>query len=359
MQTCKKRVSVLLLTLSLLFTACAAPTPYSRYQIIYIDCLDTVCVIDVYLHEDQDPDFIKDAIHEELLRYHRLFDAYHSYDGVTNIHTVNERAGAGPVTVPQELLSLLIFCLEEGARIDYRTNLAFGRVTRIWKDFFNDVSDGGMEGREFASGELSLPPQDILAAAGMHTDPARILIDTEASSVSLSDPDMLLDVGAVAKGYIAEKLSDFIRDLGVESACLNLGGNIKVVGERKDTDGRRYWTAAVKDPVTLEPLSVVLKLTDGMTVVTSGNYERYVQIDGTRYCHLIDPDTLYPVQGMASVTVVAKDSGLADYLSTALFTVDVERGQEILSLYPDAEALWITSDYEIYRTEGFDSCLVP
>ena len=103
---------------------------------------------------------------------------------------------------------------------------------------------------------------------------------------------------------------------------------------------------------------MIVRLNDQETMVTSGNYERFVDIGGIRYSHLIDPVTLQPAQQMSSVTILAQDSGLADYLSTALFMVDVETGKEILSHYEGAEACWVTSDYQVYMSSGFADHLV-
>ena len=137
-----------------------------------------------------------------------------------------------------------------------------------------------------------------------------------------------------------------------------MGGNIRFVGERKAGDGRPYWLGSIQNPETMQAYNMRLKLEDGGTIVTSGNYERYVLVDGVRYCHLIDPDTLRPAEKLASVSIVAKDSALADYLSTALFTVDVETGKEILSHYEGVEAYWVTCDYKTYSTDGFEELIV-
>ena len=109
----------------------------------------------------------------------------------------------------------------------------------------------------------------------------------------------------------------------------------------------------IKDPTTGGELGLRIRMDDQACLVTSGNYERFVEVDGVRYHHLIDPDTLLPAQGYYSVTIVAKVSGLADYLSTALFTVDAGTGKEIVACYEDVEVFWITDDLQIDYTDGF------
>lgn len=356
----KSGLAAVLFTVCMLFSSCGGEEKYEHEQYIYLDVFDTISYIDVYLKDAEKASSYEEAIHEELLKYHRLFDAYNSYEGVHNVHTINSQAGKEPVKVDDELFELIKFSLDNMEKTSCRTNVVLGSVTGIWKDFMNtaaELQENTEEDKEKES-EITLPSQEELEHAAEHTDWNKVVLDEEKKTVFLEDPDMILDVGAVAKGYTAEKLADYIRSLGIESASINMGGNIKFVGERKAGDGRSYWLGSIQNPETMQAYNMALRLEDGGSIVTSGNYERYVMVDGVRYCHLIDPDTLRPAEKMASVSIVAKDSGLADYLSTALFTVDVETGKEILSHYEDVEAYWVTCDYETYATDGFEALIV-
>ena len=340
-----------------LLTACQVPAQktYEKKRYIYTDYLDTVCVVDLYLEQGSDTDY-KDQIAEKLQYYHQLFDAYHPYDNLTNVWSVNRAAGDHAVAVPDDLYRLLQLCLDQSGQTGGRTDISMGAVTKIWKQFMERIS-ADSEDTEIPSG-IVFPSQEELQTAKSHSGMEYIILNEEQHSVYLSDPDMLLDVGAVAKGYIAEQLAVCLRSLGIESACINLGGNVKVVGKRLAADGRTYWTSTVRNPETRQEYDFVLKLEDNDTLVTSGNYERFVQIDGVRYSHLIDPDTLWPAQEMASVTILATDSALADTLSTALFSLSVEEGKEILSHYDSVEAFWVTSQYETFWTDGFPSHII-
>jgi thiamine biosynthesis lipoprotein len=296
---------------------------YTKRTYQYWDVLDTISTVQVYLRDDQDRDYYDNWIHEELLGYHKLFDAYNAYEGINNVYTINENAGIQPVQVDESLYDLIAFCIDNMEATYSRTNIAFGSVTSIWKQFMSDASDESeLAEKENREPVYQFPDEEELAAAGEHTDINNIILNEEDHSVYLADPDMRLDVGAAAKGYICEQLAQDMLAAGIDSACISLGGNVKVID-------------------------------DQTCVVTSGNYERFVDIDNVRYCHLIDPDTLQPSQGMSSVTVICKDSGLADYLSTALFTTDIETGKEILSHYDGVEAFWITDTYEIDYSDGF------
>lgn len=353
-------LTAVLLTACMLLSSCGMQEKYEHEQYVYLDAFDTISYIDVYLKDTEKSSGYEEAIHEELLKYHRLFDAYNSYEGVNNVNTINSQAGKAPVEVDEELFELIKFSLDNMEKTEYRTNIVLGSVTGIWKDFMNTTARLQEEAREKGEEEpeITLPSREELERAAEHTDWNRVILDEEKKTVFLEDEDMILDVGAVAKGYTAEKLADYIKSLGIESASINMGGNIKFAGERKAGDGRSYWLGSIQNPETMQAYNMGLRLEDGGTIVTSGNYERYVMVDGVRYCHLIDPDTLEPAGKMASVSIVAGDSELADYLSTALFSVDVETGKEILSHYEDVEACWVTCDYEIYTTDGFEDLVV-
>lgn len=353
----KRIITILAVSIlaGLLISGCSAK--YERCEFYFLDCFDTECSVIVYIKDSEDKKQLYQDVHEVLMQYHRLFDAYNSYDGVNNIYTINQNAGIQPVSVDSELFELLAFCLEEGEKIDYRTNIAFGQVTRIWKEVIANVSaakNGGEEDERALS--ALLPGLDELTEAAKHVDAGKVILDREGMTVYLEDKDMILDVGAVAKGYAADRLAEYLLRRGIDSACISLSGNLKVIGEKKNNAAAREWLAAIRDPQgenRNDALSYKLMLPDGISMVTSGNYERFVMVDGVRYSHLIDPDTLFPVQNMASVTIISDSSLLADYLSTALFTVDIERGREILDLYEDVEAVWITSDGRVCYTEGF------
>lgn len=328
---------------------------YEKHTYVYWDVLDTTSTIQVYLTKDQDSDYYENWIHEQLIFYHQLFDAYHSYDGINNVCTINEQAGRQPVIVQEPLYDLIQFCIEQMESTQSRTNIAFGSVTAIWKQFMSEASEEqALAASEDREPTYRFPDESALLAASQHVDIHSIILDEGQHSIYLDDSDMRLDVGAVAKGFICERLAQDMKAAGIDSACISLGGNVKVIGEYRGSENRTYFTLAITNPSnSSQYLDFKLKIDDQTCVVTSGNYERFVDIDGVRYCHLIDPDTLYPTREMSSVTIICQDSALADYLSTALFTVDIETGKEILSHYDGVEAFWITDTYEIGYTDGF------
>ena len=188
-----------------------------------------------------------------------------------------------------------------------------------------------------------------LRAAAEHCDMDDVLIDPMAGTVELLDPDMSLDVGAIAKGYVVELVAQHMQAEGVEHAVLSVGGNVRAIGFRDAQSAP--WRIGVRNPVAGEPEVAVVHLSDA-SLVTSGVYERFYTVDGTAYHHIIDPATLFPSNHYLSLSVVCSDSGLADILSTALFNLDLEAGQELLENFPDTDVIWILSDRSIVKTDG-------
>ena len=170
-------------------------------------------------------------------------------------------------------------------------------------------------------------------------------VNIEGTEISFTDPGLSLDLGAAAKGYAAGKAAEAVKKTGVESFALDLGGNVVTGRAKPDGD----WLIGVTDPEG--GLYTKLAVSD-LAVVTSGDYQRFYELDGVRYHHIIDPDTLYPADTYRSVTVICGSSAYADALSTALFCMSVEDGKRLAREF-DAEALWIKADGSAERTSGF------
>ena len=182
-----------------------------------------------------------------------------------------------------------------------------------------------------------------------------VVIDETAGTVFYADPQLRIDLGAVAKGYAAQKVADKLREAGLDSFILNAGGNV-ICGDAP-RDGRTQWTVAVED---VDGVTTRLKLgLKNLSIVTSGDYQRYFEVDGQRYHHLIDPDTLYPAAHMRAVSILHPDSGLADFLSTAAFLLPYEESRALIESIPEAEATWLLADGTEHCTEGFQKLMEP
>jgi thiamine biosynthesis lipoprotein len=344
----KRLIISLLAVLLLVVSGCAKKT--TRYQAEFLGVFDTVTTIVGYSESKEEFTALVGRIKDKLTEYHRLYDIYHSYEGLNNIKTINDNAGKVPVKVDKELISLLLSAKEKYYLTNGKANIALGSVLRIWHEYREKgISDP-------LSAEI--PPRKLLEQAARHTDIEDIIIDTKASTVYLSDPGMSLDVGAVAKGYAAERTARYFEDEGVSSLLLSVGGNVRAIGGKPGKNGMEPWNIGIKNPDKESPDTELCSvLISGYSVVSSGSYERYYTVNGTRYNHIIDPSTLSPASYFTGVTIICRDSGLADGLSTALFIMPLEMGQKLVEGLNGVEAMWVTGTGEIVYSKGFKSFL--
>jgi len=316
-----------------------------RYKDSFFDVFDTYSEITVYAASEADGKAAVDKAHTELLAYHQLYDIYNDYPGLNNLKTVNDNAGLSPVTADARLTGLLTFAKEMDVRTGGRMNVAMGSVLSIW----HDHREAGIADPENAT----LPTLAELQAAAEHTDISLVEIDTEAGTVYLADPLMRLDVGAVAKGYAVEQVARQMIADGITSALLNIGGNVRAIGRRGDGVA---WQVNIQNPdLSAANQSLTSLNIADLSLVTSGSYQRYYTVDGKQYNHIINPDTLYPADTLWGVSIVTQDSGLADALSTALFTLSADQGQTLLRNFPGVEALWVEPDGSVIRSDGFSA----
>lgn len=336
-----KRCAPLLLAL-LFLGGCGAPGTAGprQYQATFLTLFDTVTTVVGY--GDSEADFQQTArqIHDELLEYHELFDIYQEYPGKNNLKTINDNAGIAPVAVDDRIIRLLLDCRMLCEQTDGRVDVTLGSVLSLW----HDARETAVHDPEKAA----LPGEGALREAAAHTGFDKVLIDQQAGTVFLTDPALRLDVGAIAKGWAVEQVC-----LAAQPGLLlSVGGNVRATGPRP-TDGTA-WVVGIRDPDggNADYLHT-LYVTDG-SVVTSGDYQRYFTLNGRRYHHIIDPDTLYPANSWRAVTVISPDSGLADALSTAVFTLPLEEGRALAEAL-GAEVLWIGTDGSRHSTPGFEA----
>lgn len=333
----KKKVC-LLLAVALLLSGCAAPAgsnTQNRYETSFLGFFDTVTTLVGYAESEAAFQQAAQRIQNELERYHQLFDIYNEYPGVTNLKVVNDRAGQEPVTVDQAIIDLLVFCQEMEQATGGMVNVAMGSVLRLW----HEARNAGMENPDAAQ----LPGLEALQAASAHSDLADVILDEAACTVQFADPELKLDVGAVAKGYAVE----MVCRTAPAGMLLSVGGNVCSTGPKPDGSS---WVVGLQKPDGDGYLHTVYA--DRTAVVTSGDYQRYYVVDGVRYHHIIDPETQMPADKWQAVSVVCRDSAVGDALSTALFLLDQQAGQALLDQF-DAEAMWLDKDGNEYFSPGF------
>ena len=251
---------------------------------------------------------------------------------VSAISAINQAAGTSEaLPVSPHFETVLRFALSVSRESDGAFNPLIGPVMRVW----------GFNG----STPRSEPPTTAeLSAAVARTDWRTVEITslTNGAAVRLPTAGMSLDLGAIAKGYAVDLAWDRLCAAGYTNLLIDLGGNLRAIGE--SAHERRGWRTGVRNPFAQGALVGSFLLGNGEAVATSGNYERFVEIEGIRYAHIMDSRSGKPVTGMAGTTVVAPTAMLADALSTTLFVLGPEKGAELLRRHPGCEALWIPDD---------------
>ena len=310
----------------------------------YYGLFDSFVTVSSYA-EDTPEDFSLNCalVYEKLQYFNKLFDIYNSYDEITNLCDVNASAGKVPLKVDTELIDFVEYSIDICKKTDLEINIAMGSVLKLWHDAREAANEGGTP---------EIPSKSALEDAFSHTNIDSILIDRKNSTIFISDPETRIDVGAIAKGYAAEKCGDLLRTLNVSGYILNLGGNIVTIGTKKNGDG---WITGITNPDknSNESFAAKIKISD-VSCVTSGDYERYFTFNGKDYHHIIDKDTLEPATHFSSVTVICKSSALADALSTALFCMPLEAGKKLIEQFESVEVIWIFKDGTLAQTDGIE-----
>lgn len=309
----------LILINCLFFTGCQkAPSTFSATGFYF----DTVITVTIYENGSQE---ILDQCMELASVYENLFST--TVPG-SDIYNINHSSGSY-VTVSEQTLDIVTLALSYSHLSDGLVDPTIGALSSLW-NFGSDSAN-------------QLPADPAITDALSHVNYETICIRRDR--IALTDPNASLDLGFIAKGYIADRMKDFLKENGVTSALINLGGNIVTLGSKPDGSAFRI---GIQDPFSASgTAALVLDLTD-KSAVSAGNYERYFEVDNIRYHHILSTKNGYPVNsGLAQVTIISKDSAQADALSTLCFILGYEKAVSLLKNYPDLQAIFITEDGEI------------
>ena len=329
----KKALIAVMLCMALLLTGCQSKAVEPRKQSTVVFYFDTVVTISVY----SDDENILEGLDAECLRYENMLSKTVEGSDVWNInHAKGER-----VAVNEETRELILTALEFSRLSDGRFDITVEPCVSLW-DFTSE--DRG-----------TLPDADELAAAAEKVDWTKVDVNDEGV---LIPEGMSIDLGAIAKGYISDRIADYFVEKGVESALLNVGGNVRTVGLKPDGSN---WRIGIQDPEGVRDQSIVGVATLGdNAVVTSGIYERGFILDDVVYHHILDPDTGWSVQNeLAGVTIVAKEACTADALSTTVFAMGLEEGSAFIENFDGVDAIFVTRDGDISWTSGLDGLFSP
>lgn len=327
---CKKLLT-LVTAATLLLSGCSGiqKNTQTDQELSYTDMLfDTVIKIQILDSNNQN---IISGLKDLCQKYDTMFSTTNEH---SDLYKLNH-AGGSPVTVSSETADLIQEGIHYSELSDGAFDITIEPVSALW---------------DFKSDSPKVPSSEDIAEAVSHVNYKGISMDGD--TVTLSDPKAGIDLGAIAKGYIADQVKTYLKKQNVHHAIINLGGNVDVIGSKPD--GSKY-NIGIQKPFdeTGEAITSV-KLKD-QTVVTSGIYERYFKKGGKLYHHILDPHTGYPCDNnLYSVSIITSSSTKADALSTTCFLLGYEKGMELINKMDGVEAIFITNDEKIHRSEGLE-----
>lgn len=324
----KNRIPAIFILTALLFSLFSGCTPkaqpVSRTRILF----DTVVTLTVY---DKAGEGALDGAFSLAEYYDNLFSTTVE---TSDIARVNSAQGV-PTEVHPETIELLTLALSYAEKSDGAFDPTVGALTDLW---------------DFSGENDTVPDAEVIASAAKTVDYRAVKIDEAEGTVTLQNPEARLDLGGIAKGYIADRLKEYFLDQGVKNAIINLGGNVLTVGTKPDgsdfTVGVQYPFEPTGTPIT------TLRVADS-SLVSSGVYERYFYDGDTLYHHILDTKTGYPVRNsLLGVTILSEKSVDGDALSTIAFCLGLEDGTAFIESLDGIEAIFITEDNALHPTSG-------
>lgn len=262
----------------------------------------------------------------------------------SEISKINAADGAF-VTVSDDTVELLKAGIQYGKESEGRFDIAIGTLSDLWN--VSEISKT-LTSDDNEADKSVLPTDEEIQNALLHTDFR--FVEIKGNQVRLTDSETQLDLGGIAKGFIADKMRNYLREQGVTEGVISLGGNVLTLGSKED--GSPY-TIGIQKPFAENGTSLgVLKVKDA-SVVSSGIYERYYRINGRIYHHILDPSTGYPVDNnLYQVTIISSSSMDGDALSTSCFTLGLDKGMQLIEHTKNVEAIFVTDDGTIHTSSG-------
>lgn len=253
----------------------------------------------------------------------------------SDVYRINQAAGKEAVKVDSRTFELIEQALGMGEKSQGRFDVSIGAVNNLWR---------------IGSEDARKPSDEEIKAALPHINYKDVQLDKKNQTVAVKE-GMILELGAISKGYIADGLKRLFAEKGITTAIINLGGNVVVMGS--SPVHKEGWKVGVQDPDEVRGTVVgSVYVTDG-SVVTSGIYERYLEVDGVIYHHILDPETGYPVENnISGVTVFTKTSTQGDALSTTLFLLGIDKGMAFIDQLEDVEAVFVDKDRGVHLSKG-------
>lgn len=324
---------------------------YDKCIITWSSYLNTSVVLTMYVSDDSSINLqtVTNNVQDILALYTIISDKYTEYEYMTNIWTINQSPEDTHI-INEDLFNLIEFTLQEQIPVVDFYNAALEPVLEIWHD-----------ARDLCTIQDTcvVPDQETLDLRNQYTDPANIVLDRENLTITMQE-NMGLDLGGVSKGYVSKLVIDYLNTVGIYGYIFNNGqSNVSVGGANpRTTDGS--FVIAITDPT--DPYDFTGKhgfahatLRDGDQLVTSGDYQKFFEVEGVKYHHIISPITLTPLTHSKSVSIITSDPALADLYSTAIFNMTYEEGLAFVNSIDGLEAIWYLEDGTIEMTVEFDA----
>lgn len=270
---------------------------------------------------------------EEVVRIEQKISSWRS-DSETS--RINQNAGVEPQKVSWELFQLIARSKKISRLSDGNFDISFASIGSVW---------------DFKSEYTAIPSDSAIAASVALIDYHNIVLNENDTTVFLTKKGMKIGFGAIGKGYAAERAKAIMLQYGASSGVVNAGGDLIAWGQKSEEN---LWNIGIQDPNDKHNVLMSVPVSN-TAVVTSGNYERYVTIDGVDYCHIINPKTGWPVRNLKSVTIICPNAELADGLATTVFVLGREKGMEMVNQLLDVEAIIIDENNDIFFSQNIAS----
>lgn len=295
--------------------------------------------IQLTVQHDQ-PDQVLDKVVRRLHEYEHRFSAN---DPHSELMEVNDHAGMKPVKVHPSLYELIKIGKEHSKAPNSALNIAIGPLVQAWRIGFEDAT---------------VPSEETIQSSLQKTDPNQVILDEQSQTVFLKQRGMFIDLGAVAKGFIADLLIEDFKSMHVSAGLINLGGNVMTYGKApKHQDG--YWRIGIQHPFLPRGNYLAILRAFNQSVVTSGIYERKLTVNGRTYHHILDPQTGYPIEtDMASLTIVSKKSVDGEIWTGRLFGKPTDQVMDTLRGLEDIAGIVVTKDKEVLYSASLKPFLI-
>lgn len=331
MQKFKHVISILLFITTLTLFGCSnsspkeSSTPLVKSEVV----IGTVCTISLYDNKDE-------KILDEVFNRLKELESILSINKLgTELDKVNEMAGKEPVKVGDDTFIVVTQGLKYSKLSQGSLDITIGPLVKLWG---------------IGTDTAKVPTESEINEKKSLINYNDLVLDENNKTIFLKRENMIIDLGAIAKGYAADEVAEILTKNNVKSAIIDLGGNIFALGSKVDGSN---WKIGIQDPENTRGASIGYIELSNKSVVTSGIYERYFEANGKKYHHILNPQTGFPYENeILGVSIISDKSIDGDALSTTLFSLGIEKGLEFINSQENVEALFLSKDHNIYLTQG-------